>query len=293
MEQLTTSGMREQIRIPVTVRDGVIATIYKPSVDPVGVLIVHSATATPQGFYRGFAQYAAATGLLVVTYDYRGTGLSGEARSNAQIRMRDWIQQDIPTVSQWVNHTYPQLPQYALGHSVGGHGVALDYGTDQLTRAVIISSHLANIGSIEDFWERLRVRAVLHWLGPVMSRVLGYMPGQRLGLGENIPAAAMFEWGRWNLKPEYFFDDPSMNAAQRCTRVTTPLLLAGSSDDPWASAAQMDRFASKLVNAPVLRRTVSPQELGATAIGHHGLMRRGIGEPVWDEILHWLRTGEH
>lgn len=293
MSHLTFSAMREQVYIPVTVRDGVHATLYKPAAEPRGVLIIHPATATPQGFYRSFAQYAAATGLLVVTYDYRGTGLSGQSRSFARIRMRDWIQLDIPAVNQWAANTYPELTRYALGHSVGGHGLALDYGTEKLTRAVIVSSHIANIHSIESFWERQRVRLVLHWIGPLLSRTLGYMPGRRLGLGEDIPAAAMFEWASWNSKPGYFFDDPSMNAAERTAKVRTPLFVVGSTDDPWANPSQMDRLAATLLNAQLLRRTVSPQELGKPEIGHHGLLRRGIGEPVWNEILHWLHAGEH
>lgn len=283
-----TTLLRETVRIPVTVRSSVHATVYKPGVNPIGVLVLHPATATPQGFYRAFAEYAAQQGLVVITYDYRGTGLSGEPRSNARIRMRDWIQEDVPAVAGWAADHYPRLPHYAIGHSVGGHGLALDYGTDKLTRAVIVSSHIAARRSIEPLGERLRVMLVLNVVGPVLTRLYGYMPGRRLGLGEDIPAAALNEWGGWTRKAGYFFDDPSMDAAQRSSRLDVPVLVLGASDDPWAGPQQMDALASFLTGSAVQRRTVSPAELGLQAIGHHGLMRRGVGEPVWSQLLRWL-----
>lgn len=285
----TQAVIREHVRIPVTVRDGVAATIYKPSQQPVGVMLVHSATATPQGFYRAFAEYAAAAGLLTITYDFRGTGLSGEAKAHPQIRMRDWIQQDVAAVADWAAGRYPNLPHYAIGHSVGGHALVLDYGTDKLSAAVVVSSHIAAIRTISPWQERLRVRLVLTVFGPLLTRLLGYMPGKKLTLGENIPAAALFEWSRWTQKREYFFDDPSMEAEARSDRVRIPVLAVGASDDLWASPKQMDRLTAHLGNAQVERRTVKPSELGLKKIGHHGLMRRGVGEQVWAQVLKWLQ----
>lgn len=253
--------------------------------------MVHPATATPQGFYRAFAQFAAAAGLVVVTYDYRGTGLSGEPRSHSEIRMRDWIEQDIPAAARWAAENYPELPHYAIGHSVGGHGLALNYGTGSLTRAAIVSCHVAATRTIEPWTKRARVFLVLNVLGPMLSRVCGYMPGRKLGLGEDIPAAAMREWGVWTRNPRYFFDDPSMNAAGRCAGLEVPVLALGASDDPWASPAQMDVLAGFLTNSHVHRRTVTPSELGLKAIGHHGLMRRAVGEGVWHQVLQWLTDG--
>lgn len=287
-----TTILRETVRIPVTVRSSVHATVYKPGQDAQGVLVLHSATATPQGFYRAFAEYAAQQGLVVITYDYRGTGLSGEPRFHARIRMRDWIQDDVAAVARWAAEHHPRLPRYAIGHSVGGHGLALDYGTEELTRAVIVSSHIATHRSIEPLRERLRVVLVLNVLGPLLTWLYGYMPGRRLGLGEDIPAAALKEWGGWTRKTGYFFDDPSMDAAQRSSRLEIPVLVLGASDDPWAGPGQMDALASFLTGAEVQRQTVSPAELGLQTIGHHGLMRRGVGEKVWPQVLHWLETGE-
>ena len=278
----------ESVRILVTAKDSVQATVFKPAGVPRGVLVIHPATATPQRFYRAFAELATRSGLLAVTYDYRGTGLSGSPRELRGIRMRDWIQRDIPAVARWAAEAFPDLPHYAVGHSVGGHGLILDYGTEALSAAAIVSSHVAASRTIAPWQERTRVTAILNVLGPVLSRAMGYMPGQKLGLGEDIPSAALLEWGGWIRKPNYFFDDPSMQARARAARTRIPILAVGASDDLWASPRQMDQLTAHLDAAPVQRRTYTPDELGVPAIGHHGLMRRGVGEAAWPELLDWL-----
>ena len=284
------SIISEAVRILVTAKDSVQATVFKPAGDPRGVLVIHPATATPQRFYRAFAELATRSGLLAVTYDYRGTGLSGSPRELRGIRMRDWIQQDIPAVARWAAESYPDLPHYAVGHSIGGHGLILDYGTEALSAAAIVSSHVAASRTIAPWQERTRVTAILNVLGPVLSRAMGYMPGQKLGLGEDIPAAALLEWSRWIRKPNYFFDDPSMQARTRAARTRIPILAVGASDDLWATPRQMDQLTGHLVSAPVQRRTCTPDELGVPAIGHHGLMRRGVGEAAWPDMLDWLEN---
>lgn len=279
----------EMVRILITAKDTVQATVYAPAVAPKAVLVVHSATATPQGFYRAFAQHAAANGLVAITYDYRGTGRSGPPKQNSRFKMRDWIQQDAPAVAHWAKDRYPDLPHYAIGHSLGGHALVLGFGTEHLDAAAIISSHVVSIRTIKPWQERLRVIMVLKVLGPVLSTIFGYMPGTKLGLGEDMPRAAMMEWSGWALKKNYFFDDPSMNAAQRAARTTVPILAAGASDDLWASPRQMDLLTAQLSAAKVERKTYTPAGLSVKSIGHHGLMRRGVGTGAWDEILAWLQ----
>lgn len=136
--------------------------------------------------------------------------------------------------------------------------------------------------------ERRRVALVMHVLGPLLSRALGYMPGRRAGLGEDMPAAAMIEWGGWARKKNYFFDDPTMNAAARAAAVSVPVLAVGASDDEWATPSQIEAITNHLTATTVERRTFTPEELGTTSLGHHGLMRRSAGRPAWPELERWV-----
>ncbi|MEV4278905.1 alpha/beta hydrolase family protein [Actinoplanes xinjiangensis] len=264
-------------------------TLFEPDGEPVAALVVHPATATPAGFYTGFASFLAENRIAVVVYDYRGTGRSGSPRDHREVGMRDWIEQDVPAVTAWAAGRFPGLPQLAVGHSIGGHALALGHGGPGLTAFALVASHVASIGAIPDRAERLRVRLVLSVLGPALGAVVGHVPARRLGLGEDIPVAAVRQWARWGGLADYLFDDPAMRAAERAAAVTGPVLVIGLSDDPWATPPQVDKLAARLVNAAVERRTHTPAEAGVPRIGHHGFMRRTARDTLWPELLTWLQ----
>lgn len=269
--------------------DGLTGTLFEPDEEPVAVLVMHPATATPAGFYTGFASFLAGHRIAAVTYDYRGTGRSGSPRDHREVGMRDWIEQDVPAMTAWAAGRFPGLPQLAVGHSIGGHALALGRGGPGLTAFALVASHVASIDAIPDRVERLRVRLVLSLLGPALGAVFGYVPARRLGLGEDIPVAAVRQWAGWGALPDYLFGDPAMRGAERAAAVTQPVLVIGLSDDPWATPAQVDKLAARLPNATVERRTHTPADAGVTRIGHHGFMRRSARDTLWPELLTWLQ----
>ena len=253
------------------------------------VVVLHPATAVPERLYRGFAEFLAGDGFAVITYDYRGTGSSGAPSENRGIRMRDWMALDVPAVAKWASERFPDVPQLAVGHSIGGHALSLDYGSSGLRGFVTVASHAGVTAAIPKLSEKLRVGLVLRVLGPLTARLLGYVPGRRLGLGEDMPGASMLEWSRWSRLPRYFFDDPTMGAEARAARVTTPVLAIGFSDDLWATPEQIDAIADQLTSAEVERRTIDPGSVGASAIGHMGFFRRTNRDALWPEVSAWLR----
>ncbi|MGF0117451.1 alpha/beta hydrolase family protein [Promicromonospora sp. Marseille-Q5078] len=279
----------DELRIQIPAGGWVVGTVRKPADEtPRGVVVIHPATAVPERLYTGFAEFLAVNGYAAVTYDYRGTGRSGSPRDHRGLRMRDWMADDVPAVAAWARPRFGDVPQLAVGHSIGGHALALGHGSRGLAGFVTVASHAGVTATIPDRRERARVGLILRALGPATARVLGYVPGRRLGLGEDLPAAAMREWGRWSRLPGYFFDDPTMNAAADAARVTGDVLAVGFTDDPWATPAQIDAITDHLTGARVERRTWSPADGGVSTIGHTGFFRRGLRETLWPELLAWL-----
>jgi predicted alpha/beta hydrolase len=108
-----------------------------------------------------------------------------------------------------------------------------------------------------------------------------------MGLGEDVPVAALREWSGWTKLPGYFYDDPSFDARTRAEATTVPILAVGVDDDPWSAPAAIDALLAA-AGGPVERRQYSPADLGQEHVGHHGLFRRAAGARFWPELLEWL-----
>lgn len=130
----------------------------------------------------------------MVTYDYRGIGNSGSPREFRAIRMRNWMSADVPSVAEWMRNQVGDVPHLAVGHSIGGHAMSLDYGTEDLAGFVTVTSHAGVTAAIPGRAERARVAAILRVIGPAFARTLGYVQSRRLGIGENMLGGAMLEW---------------------------------------------------------------------------------------------------
>ena len=202
--------------------------------------------------------------------------------------MRDWIELDVGAAIAWARDTHRALPLLAVGHSVGGHAVGLSAGTAHLRAAVLVAAHAGSTRLIESAAERLKVRLILHVLGPLASALLGYVPGKRLGLGEDLPAGVFREWSRWTALPHYFFDDPTLGAAERFSKPRLPILAVGVDDDPWANRRAIDLLVSYLTGAAVERRQIDPHAAGTGPVGHMGFFRSRPGAVLWPGVANWL-----
>ncbi|WP_414650280.1 alpha/beta fold hydrolase [Duganella sp.] len=253
------------------------------------VVLLHPATAVSQTFYQAFATYLCGRGLHVLTYDYRGIGRSRPRDlRDTKVSMADWMEDDVGAVTRWAAARFPGLPLLAVGHSVGGHAILLASSTSALRAGVLIAAHAGVTRTIRGAAERLRIWCVLRVLGPLLCRALGYMPCRRLGLGEDLPAGVMRQWGRWTSLPHYFYDDPALDAARRAARVDMPLLVLGMEDDPWANPTAIALLLAPAVNAAVERRQIVPREVGVAAIGHMGFFRKRHADILWPGVGDWL-----
>jgi predicted alpha/beta hydrolase len=278
----------EPVTIPLPGTDTIGATLWQAA-DARAVVLLHPATAVTQRYYEAFARYLHGLGFHVLTYDYRGTGRSRPADlRQCAVTMSEWIEDDNAAVTRWAAARFPGLPLLAVGHSVGGHAIALSSASELLSAAVLVAAHAGVTRTIRGAVERARVWCVMRVFAPVLCALFGYMPGRRIGLGEDLPRTVMLQWSRWTTLPGYFLDDPAMDARRRMARVRLPLLVLGFDDDPWANARAIDILVRPLVNARLDRRPIAPRDAGLPAIGHMGFFRKQCADRVWPHVGEWL-----
>lgn len=255
-------------------------------------MLIAGAMGVPQRFYEGFAHWLTEQGVAVLTFDWRGVGDSAPSSLRGfRASITDWASQDLPSLVDAMAQRWPGLPATYLGHSLGGQLFGwLDNAS--------VFDRMVTVAAGNGYW-RLNAKAVrsrapfLWWLlAPVGIALVGYFPGRRLGVMDDLPAAAMWQWRRWCLHPDYLAaEGPDMVA--RYARVTTPIRAIVLDDDELLSPAGVRDLYRLYSKAPVTFESPKPASFGLKRIGHLGFFKsNGIPSTemtaLWAHALPWI-----
>lgn len=250
-----------------------------------GRIVVAGATAVPQGFYRRFAERAAARGFETLTFDYRGIGRSAPPTLKGfRMDLLDWAKLDLAAAVETM--AGGDVPLFLAAHSYGGHAFGLLPNHHRVDGCYVFGTGAGWHGWMP-LGERLKVLAMWHLILPPLTWWKGYCPWKLLGLGEDLPVDAFRQWRHWCRFPHYFFDDPAMRGIDDVfARITAPIVAANALDDLWALPASRDAFVRGYRNAALQTRDIDPRAHGG-AIGHMGYFR-AQAQPLWDDMLQWF-----
>lgn len=263
------------------------ATLYAPEGTPrVGGVVLAGAMATPQTFYRPFAEWLSRSGYVVLTFDYRGTFASADERgARIDATFDTWGQQDVTAAGRMLKERVPHHPLYYLGHSLGG----------QLFPSCSIQhvfKRFVAVASGNGYWRRLKTWKVRLGLflatqvwAPLLLPILGYFPGRHLRKVGDLPRGVMAQWRRWCADPAYL----AMDATQqdRFEKVTTPFTSIYSTDDGVFTAECITYFNDLLGSSEKTSVVLDPPS--DMRIGHHGYFRPRGKEDVWPRLRTHLR----
>lgn len=263
------------------------ASLFTPRGPACGTVIIHGATAVPQGYYRRFARFiAGALGTRVLTYDYRGIGRSRpRSLRGFDATLTQWARLDASAAHAFVRERFPDQPFAVVGHSFGGQLVGLIDEPRGASGVVMVGAQLAYY---RDWPERAQRRLALtwKWLVPIASALFGYMPG-RFGLGEDLPRGVARQWASWCLHPDYLISE-HLDARERFARFDAPTLFFSFTDDDYAPEAAIDNLLRRLRRAPLEHVRLEPRARGADAIGHFGFFRPQFSATLWMEAASFL-----
>lgn len=285
---------RQEIVIPAA--DGFLlrGTLFRPQENPEnchkGVITIHAGTGVKQAFYHRFAETVANKGYAVVTYDYRGVGLSGmkSDKKNESFRMSDWITKDIPGVIEWAKDTFNDGPHYAVGHAVGGHGVAYAGNEGTFDAAVLVNCRGLRISKVPSLLGKIRAFTLFNIVGPISGALTGHIPAWAWDLSYEPPIGVMRQWANWARKSNYFFGDTEFDFGERFARATQSFLSIRVPDDYWTSEDSADLITDHLISAATVEKRRA-RSAGGKGVGYSGYFRRGH-ESEWDEALAWLEA---
>ncbi|TYO85406.1 alpha/beta hydrolase family protein [Oceanicella actignis] len=250
--------------------------------------VIHPATGVPRDYYARFARWLAAErGVACLIYGYRATDdRSPRALRRSTVGMSDWGVCDQEAALAWLCARHPDAEIRVVGHSLGGFMTMFHKDAHRVARLIAVASGPA-------WWRAAPLRgmpmAFLFWhvLGPLAVRALGYLPGSRLGLGEDMPPGVFREWKRWCCNRDLHRPDwGGRLPAPVSPPFSGRLIIAAIEDDAILSPATAARLAEFHPEAESELRVISPRDAGTRAIGHVGLFRQANAAAwplVWDD----------
>ncbi|HEY7458164.1 MAG TPA: alpha/beta fold hydrolase [Xanthobacteraceae bacterium] len=287
--RLDTTDTVKQSELTIAARDGypLAATRRFPARTPRATVLIAAATAVPRAFYARFATHLAECDFDTVTFDYRGIGGSRpKSLRGFPGRMRDWASHDVAPAVDFAAALNPGKPLVYVGHSFGGQALGLIPNNNKVTRALLVASQVGYWRYVVPATERYRVYFMLRFVGPLIARVLGYLPAG-IGLGDGLPRDAFLEWASWCLKPNYLFDDPTLAELTNYPNYQGAMRAIGLADDPWATPPAIARLLQGYAGTKPEHLTLEPRAIGLERVGHFGYFRQDA-RPAWRDAAEWL-----
>lgn len=247
-----------------------------------GMVVMNSAMAVDQRFYRRFAAALSEAGYGVLTYDYRGVAKSaprGTRRSEAQAV--DWPLLDMSAVVDWASKQHDRV--VLVGHSFGGQTAGLIDNAHVVTGMVTISSQ-SGYWRLQGGEQKLIVWIHTHLTLPGSAALFGYLPWSKTGGSADLPKGVAQDWARWGRSPGYLLDDTSLPLG-RFAEFTAPVLALSIGDDKRGRPEAVDAMMSAYPNLE--RRHIEPADVGLEAIGHMGYFKQESAH-LWPEIIEWM-----
>lgn len=250
------------------------------------VLVLVPAMGVPAGYYRPFAQNLHAQGCTVVSFDLRGQGENLPPASRAVTCGYQDLVDDVGAVVDLVQASFPKAPVYLVGHSLGGQ-LALLYAAAEPSR--VHGVVLVAAGSV---WFRSfrGVPAFRTLIGTqvvsVLSRLLGFWPGDRLGFGGRQPRGVMRDWARQARSGQYVLSGATTDYEAALRTLRSPVLAVSVEGDHLAPQSAVDHLSGKAVQAVRTRRHYTRADSGADKLGHFAWVRSGHQLAAW--IGEWV-----
>ena len=264
---------------------------------PARYVVVNAGAGIPARYYDRFASWLADRGLPTLTYDYRGIGASAPpSLKDFRASVEDWGSKDYAAVADAMAGRYPGAKASVVGHSIGGFVTGLAPGGERLDRLALVGAHT---GYWRDYARRVRLPMFVTWhlAMPALTRAVGYFPGRRFGLPEDLPAGVARDWSQrrrpepwWNLRGADGLPDRARIAevVARFDAFRAETLVVSLADDPFATREATARIAALFRNCAIRERSIDPRAAGLPRVGHFGFFRSRMRDALWPIVGDFL-----
>ncbi|SFI13245.1 alpha/beta hydrolase family protein [Halpernia frigidisoli] len=263
----------------------IFATLFEPENSNGKLTLINSATGVKQQVYFKISQYFAENGFTVLNYDYSGIGLSKpKDLKKSESSMRSWGVSDYKTLTDFIKINYPDFEKYLIGHSVGALILGMNEDSKLFKSFVFISTQKAFVGHLKS---KIKILGYLGFgiVQPLTTKLFGYFPAHRFGLGESLPKNVAFDWRKLILNKK------STNAllekvVQNYSKdLSQKVLVFRAEDDEWLTKKGVENLlVETFPNLKPTYKTLKISDSPKMEIGHINFFR-SYNKPLWNVVL--------
>lgn len=275
--------------------------LWRAGSRPHTALLINPATGVVARYYSRYAAFLARAGFLVLTYDYRGIGVSRpKSLRGFRATKHDWGALDCDAAIQFLTQSDPDLPMMAVCHSIGGFALGLAPHASKINRALFVGCQYAYWN---DYRLLLRLPMWMNWhiVMPILTKIFGYFPGKTLRWLEDLPAGVAMEWAT-RFHPDFHKRYDRLSHATepangqeleaRMGAIKADILAIADVNDPFATPSATARLLKYFKGSNREFARIHRRERRLPKLGHFGFFHDRFKTTLWVESLAWLKREE-
>lgn len=260
------------------------AHLFEPQISNQKVLLINSATGVKQQIYFSVAQFFADHGFTVITYDYRGIGLSKPHKMRGfEASMRVWGTTDYKALTSYIKSNFEDYKKYCLGHSVGALILGMNPDSEIFEEFIFVGTQNAFVGNLR---LKTKIEAYLGFgiVQPLFTLLLGYFPASWFGLGESLPSGSAFDW-RILILNKKSTNNLLEKSADFSKKLRQKVLVIWAEDDAWLTEKGVKSLLENTyANLRPTYRHIYTSESEKGEIGHVNFFR-SYNRKLWKILL--------
>jgi predicted alpha/beta hydrolase len=242
-------------RWPVMASDGhTFELLVEVPSQPDAVLFFVPAMGVEASYYGRFVEALGRQGILVAMCELRGHGTSSfRPARRVDFGYKEIVELDIPAALSVVRERSPAVPLYVGGHSLGGqlamlHVAAAKPEIAGMAFVACAIPYYQNWHGRSRAWIRLATVVF-----PISGFVLGYVPGDRLGLGGKEARTLMRDWAHNARTARYELTGSDVDYESALAELPVELVTVNIAGDDLAPPNAVDFIFQKLPHAHGVR----------------------------------------
>ena len=250
------------------------------------IILILPAMGVKASYYAPLAKNLVSKGITAMSVDLRGLGTySIRPSRKVDFGYLEMIE-DLKTVVHFIKKNYPKQKIYGLGHSLGGQIAALAQAKyPDLLSGLILTA--ANSVYYKTWSGKQRYfNRIGYSIFPLLSRLLGYFPGHKVGFGGKAAKTQLLDWAHVGRTGKYKIIGDNLDYEKALKQVNIPVLAVYIEGDWMSPKAAIAHLYGKFSAAsPITNYTLTKAETGVK-LNHFNWVRNS--DSIVEEVKKFI-----